>query len=181
MGWTKPIPRRPAIRLRIALGCCLGLAHLVGVAGPARADHGVCTIEGAGQITGTDGDDVICGSSGADWIYAGAGNDVIIASGWTDQVYGEAGNDELDFSHQSTAVRIIFGQASSEGRTSYDGIEKIRATPFNDVIRGYGDVAETILGLGGDDSIDGGPGNDHLEGGLGVDTLNYQSEWDAPD
>ena len=54
-----------------------------------------CTITGAGDILGTEGDDVICGSAGPDRISGGGGDDVIFGLGGADLLSGGEGNDRL--------------------------------------------------------------------------------------
>lgn len=55
----------------------------------------LCTIYGAGDIPGTEGDDIICGSDGADRIFGGGGNDRILGLGGNDQINGGPGNDTM--------------------------------------------------------------------------------------
>lgn len=55
----------------------------------------LCTIYGAGDIQGTEGDDIICGSPGVDRINGGGGNDRILGLGGDDQILGGGGNDQL--------------------------------------------------------------------------------------
>jgi Ca2+-binding RTX toxin-like protein len=55
----------------------------------------VCTITGAGDVQGTDGDDIICGSAGPDRIAGNGGNDQILGFGGDDQLIGGEGNDIL--------------------------------------------------------------------------------------
>ena len=54
-----------------------------------------CTITGAGDIAGTEGDDVICGSPGPDRISGAGGDDVIFGFGGADLLSGGDGNDRL--------------------------------------------------------------------------------------
>jgi uncharacterized repeat protein (TIGR01451 family) len=91
-----------------------------------------CTITGAGDITGTPGDDVICGSAGADRIAGLGGNDLIFGFGGDDQISGGEGND------------TIYGDSGSDQLVGGNG---------NDMLMGGG---------GGIDRLTGGPGDDTL-------------------
>ena len=60
-----------------------------------QAPEETCSIIGAGDIRGTEDDDVICGSAGPDRITGGGGNDQIHGFGGDDQLIGGEGNDIL--------------------------------------------------------------------------------------
>ncbi|HWI05338.1 MAG TPA: hypothetical protein VNT52_16155, partial [Acidimicrobiales bacterium] len=62
--------------------------NLANNTGSASTTIVTCTITGAGDILGTEGDDVICGSEGPDRIFGGGGNDVIFGLGGGDQLSG---------------------------------------------------------------------------------------------
>ncbi|MDQ4071227.1 MAG: hypothetical protein M3203_17420 [Actinomycetota bacterium] len=55
----------------------------------------LCTIYGAGDIQGTEGDDIICGSEGPDRIAGLGGNDIIYGFGGNDQIAAGDGNDRV--------------------------------------------------------------------------------------
>ncbi len=83
----------------------------------------------AGNIQGTDDDDVICGNDGNneiraeggdDVVYAGAGNDKLIGGDGDDTLYGEDGQDHFYLGREPGANKFIGG----EGRdTIYCEIE----------------------------------------------------------
>ena len=91
-----------------------------------------CTISGAGDIRGTEGDDVICGSAGADRIAALGGNDLIFGFGGDDQISGGAGND------------VLLGGEGSDMLTGGDG---------NDQLTGGGGGVDRLSGGAGDDIL----------------------------
>ena len=55
----------------------------------------LCTIYGAGDILGTEGNDIICGSEGADRISGQGGDDIIYGFGGDDQLHGGDGADRM--------------------------------------------------------------------------------------
>ncbi|MGH9224818.1 MAG: DPP IV N-terminal domain-containing protein [Acidimicrobiales bacterium] len=98
----------------------------------------LCTIYGAGNITGTPGNDVICGSEGSDAIAGGGGNDVILGLGGADRVSGDGGNDR------------VFGGFGDDQVVGGDG---------DDIVSG-GPGTDSVIGNAGTDHGDGGYGTD---------------------
>lgn len=118
----------------------------IALAAAAPAQQELCfgaapTITGAGEINGTDGDDVIMGSDGNDRIRAHAGNDKVCSGGGADRIGGGPGNDE------------IAGGA---------GNDDIHSGAGDDVIRG-GEGDDAFHCGTGDDVADGGPGRNTAE------------------
>ncbi len=77
-----------------------------------------CTVSGAGDITGTAGNDVICGSPGPDRITGLGGNDVIFGFGGDDQLVGGPGTDMLlggDGDDRLTALDAAGGDVANGG------------------------------------------------------------------
>jgi Ca2+-binding RTX toxin-like protein len=177
-------------RIRISV---VALALLAAVAGallaPAHgtlaAHEGLCFTEyqnivagtssynlivGAGQIDGTNGNDLIIGSAGADQIDGSNGDDLICGRGGADFVSGRNGNDRL------------LGDVC-------DGCEAIpgagpNGMPGNDSVEGRnGD--DTLWGDEGNDNLAGGNGNDRFFGGNPggdvdeIDTCNGESGTDT--
>ena len=108
-----------------------------------------CTITGAGDITGTDGDDVICGSAGPDRIAGLGGNDTILGLGGDDMVSGGEGND------------VLHGGTGSDRLTGGNG---------NDQIFGGGGGVDRLSGDAGDDYLNtvDGSADDFAVGGVHV-------------
>lgn len=110
-----------------------------------------CTITGAGDITGTPGNDVICGSPGPDRIAGLGGNDTIFGFGGDDQLSGGDGNDTL------------WGGLGSDTLAGGAG---------NDTLYGGGGGVDRLSGGAGDDylnTVDGSAddvlvGNEHIAG-----------------
>jgi len=106
-----------------------------------------CTISGAGDITGTEGDDVICGSDGNDRIAALGGNDVVYAGRGDDQVAAGGGRD------------IVFGGP---------GVDRIDAGDGDDTV--FGDQGTDFIFAGaGNDIASGSEDGDQVVGGNGAD------------
>jgi Ca2+-binding RTX toxin-like protein len=82
----------------------------------------LCTIYGAGDIQGTEGNDIICGSEGSDRIAGLGGNDVIYGFGGDDQISAGAGEDRS------------FGGLGSDLVTGGIGLDFSSAGPGNDRI-----------------------------------------------
>lgn len=140
----------------------LGLSLLIGTERGTLAAVDPCedparppTITGAGNITGTSGDDVIYGSDGPDTIDGGSGNDLICAFGGDDDLSGGSGNDEL------------FGGLGADVGSGGSG---------NDVVAGNGTV---IVDESSSDAVDGGSGDDFLSAFGGVPLLNGGSGNDS--
>jgi len=110
-----------------------------------------CTITGAGDITGTAGDDVICGSEGNDRIAGLGGNDIIFGFGGDDQLSGGDGND------------ILLGGAGSDSLVGGAG---------NDRLYGGGGGVDRLSGGLGDDYLNtvDGTADDQMSGSEGTDT-----------
>jgi Ca2+-binding RTX toxin-like protein len=119
----------------------------------------------ADVVTGFGGDDVIDGGEGANGALSGGdGNDIISPGSVTDPVDAGAGQDLLSFAELTSGVSVDL-----EGT----GAEHLDGTRFDDVLRGD-DGPNRILGLAGNDQIDGRGGADDLGGGPGDDTLQIR-------
>ncbi|WP_425373412.1 calcium-binding protein, partial [Microvirga flavescens] len=153
--------------------------------------------EGNDTIDGQEGDDVIYGDGGDDLLIGGSGNDVLNGGTGNDQLVGGSGNDiyyiddvgdviveTTDESGGIDTAYILFD--ASKGFTSYDlndtvGVEFLIIDP-NSTIGGSvsgNNLANTIIGSGFDDTLDGGGvtngGQDSLAGGAGDDTYIVSS------
>jgi VCBS repeat-containing protein len=121
----------------------------------------------ASAIYGTSNGETITGTSGSDWIYAGPGNDTINAG---------AGADTLSYVYATGGVTVNYSTGANgtvtgaDGTDTFNAVESIYGTRFNDVFNGSGS-ANTLFGGAGNDEIDGKAGNDTLQGGDGNDTI----------
>jgi Tol biopolymer transport system component len=117
-----------------------------------------CTITGAGDITGTEGDDVICGSDGNDRIAALGGNDVIYAGRGDDQVSAAGGRD------------TVFGGP---------GVDRIVGGDGDDIL--FGDQDGDFISAGaGNDVASGSEASDQVVGGDGGDECYGEALFQCP-
>ncbi|MDQ2089965.1 CARDB domain-containing protein [Marimonas arenosa] len=141
------------------------------------------TLDEPSLITGTDGADTLTGSSGPDVINALAGDDLIFVSAGPDHVDGGDGFDTADFSGLSSGVTLINDPYTAPGDVlmldpatgglaqSFDNIEAIIGTDFNDTISLRNTGVHTVNLGAGDDIAEGSAGNDTMLGGDGFDWL----------
>ena len=136
---------------------------------------------GVNLIQGGDGHDVIRGGGGNDTIEGGGGDDFLRGDDGDDLIRGGDGFDRVGFASSAVGVTvnltIVGAQATGQGSDTFDGIEHVSGTQFNDVITGNsGDNwlwgGSNGAGVTGNDVINGGGGNDLIEVGAGTHTLN---------
>jgi Ca2+-binding RTX toxin-like protein len=130
---------------------------------------GLCSqpgaMRGAGQITGTPGDDVICGSPGSDDIDGRGGDDTILGNAGSDTIAGGAGADTVQGGRGADTVG---GQAGNDDLDGGRGRDAVRGGDGDDVVRGS-DGNDTLNGGAGADLLKGGAGFDVCDGGEDVD------------
>lgn len=135
---------------------------------------------GHDKIYGRGGDDLICAGSGNDLVVGGGGDDLILGGAGEDKLVGGKGFDFFDGgggddridggknfwnavfyigAPQGVNVNLSKGRASGWGADSLSGINVVVGSAHNDVIRGDAKM-NLIIGLEGDDTINGGWGND---------------------
>ena len=139
--------------------------------------------DGNDTINGGDGVDTIFGQDGDDIMTGGDGNDFFFGGAGADSHNGGNGIDTVSYLASSSGVTVNLNagpQAGDAAGDSFNSIERIFGTGFDDVIIGGGDN-ETFLGNGGDDYLAGGGGNDSLNGGAGVDSFGYDGITDGAD
>jgi len=136
-------------------------------------------------ITGKAGSDSLDGGSGVDTLKGGLGNDTYIVDVTTDKIIElvEQGVDKVittvSYTLASNVENLIFAEAtvSSSGKTiaAISG----KGNVLDNVIVGN-ELANTLSGLAGDDTIDGGFGfkGDVLIGGAGNDTYYINNRLD---
>jgi Ca2+-binding RTX toxin-like protein len=136
------------------------------------------------NLTGTDFADTLIGDGAVNILTGGLGNDVLEGLGGGDSFVGGAGTDTVSYAH-STAVAGVGVVASLTGGLSgvivtndavgdsYDSIENMIGTAFNDTL--IGNSANNVLtGGDGNDVLEGMDGADTLIGGAGVNTASYE-------
>jgi Ca2+-binding RTX toxin-like protein len=143
------------------------------------------TGEDAGGVTGTDGVnttftdiDMIAGTRFADVFNGGAGNEDFDGGEGGDAFHGGIGTDRVSFAldvfggaNSGVSVDLLNGtMVDGFGDTdTFDGIENVAGTEFADTLLGDGND-NVLEGLAGNDTLDGRGGADTLIGGDGDDT-----------
>lgn len=127
-------------------------------------------------INGLTGNDVLNGNSGNDILNGGQGNDVLNGGVGTDTTsYAGAAQGGVSVDLRFDGRDVGGGQ----GRDTFDSIENLIGTSFDDRLSGDagdnelfgGDGNDVLRGQNGTDLLDGGAGDDNLRTGSGDDTL----------
>ncbi|QRF68904.1 VCBS domain-containing protein [Ponticoccus alexandrii] len=148
-------------------------------------------------VTGQDNDDLVNGTENADTLSGGIGddtlmglqgNDVLIGGSGADALMGGEGSDTASYTTSAGFVNVSLSTGFAGGGSgshaigdTYNSIENLTGSGFNDILNGDGganvlsgmDGNDTLRGRGGDDVLIGGRGADVLEGGAGSDTADY--------
>ena len=135
------------------------------------------------ELHGTELDDVIEGTSASQIIHGYLGDDIILGQAGADDMRGGGGIDAADYQDAQIGLEASLADPSSNtgdaAGDTYDSIESLLGTPYEDILRGDANDNEIrgrggndiIEGGDGDDSLQGNDGNDRLDGGLGDDAL----------
>ena len=116
-------------------------------------------------LTGTDAADVLNGGGGADRMTGGAGNDGYVVNHAGDLVV-EAADGGIDTVRSGTHTTLA------------DNVETLILLGKGS-LRGAGnDLANTIIGNGGNNVLNGGDGDDRLTGGAGADRFLFDTALD---
>jgi Ca2+-binding RTX toxin-like protein len=127
------------------------------------------TYDGIENLTGSIFGDFFIGDNGVNRLDGGAGGDVLVGSVGADHLIGGGGSDTASYEDNWGAVsaNLSVGQGfgnAAQGDT-YDGIENLRGSIFNDFL--IGDAGANVLA--------GGRGNDGLVGGAGADMFLFDA------
>ncbi|MFO7606039.1 MAG: hypothetical protein R6W72_07055, partial [Desulfurivibrionaceae bacterium] len=134
-------------------------------------------IGGSGNDTlyGGAGNDTLYGGAGNDNLYGGAGDDILIGGPGADALIGGEGSDTASYVNAGSRVfASLFDEEFRLGEAigdTYDSIENLTGSDYNDYL--YGDARSNILigGLG-NDYLDGGGGDDFIYANQGRDTVS---------
>ncbi|MEQ3745087.1 MAG: calcium-binding protein [Henriciella sp.] len=146
---------------------------------------------GADTLYGLGGDDVLRGGDGNDKLFGGddddtleggAGNDKLDGGAGADMLIGGDGLDTARYADASMGVSVNLntgGYGGDAAGDTYDSIEKVGGSAFDDIIVGNADDnillgqagEDDLIGKAGDDTIKGGDGDDYIRGGFGDDIL----------
>ena len=184
------------------------------VAGEGEYDNKLWGLGGNDELSGGGGQDMLNGGMGDDELDGGDDNDTLMGGQGADELTGGDGMDTASYMGSMAGVTVRLhtykaagGDAEGDtfaGSTTYKhmtlneddemvetessaaDIEHLTGSDNDDILAGDG-RANTIMGMGGDDKIYGGPGgdadtngdmlhggdgNDMIFGGAGADTLN---------
>jgi Ca2+-binding RTX toxin-like protein len=123
-----------------------------------------------------DGNDTANGGTGSDTLDGGAGNDILTGGSGGDALSGGDGNDTASYGDAGSGVNASLGASGQNtgdaAGDSYDSIENLTGSNYNDVLAGD-DNNNTLDGGDGDDILIGGGGGDTLIGGRGNNTASY--------
>jgi VCBS repeat-containing protein len=155
------------------------------------------TVDAGVSITGTSADNVINGKDGNDYLNGGLGNDSLIGglgndildgavdTTGLDTFAGGAGDDSYGVYNSATTITENVGEGNDTAWTAVnytlaDNVENLyvvgaltgTGNSGDNLIVGFGEDNQTLLGLGGNDVIYGGNGADYLVGGTGNDYVD---------
>jgi Ca2+-binding RTX toxin-like protein len=167
----------------------VGVENLTGTAYADWVEGGAA----ANVFDGGAGNDMLLGHDGSDTLIGGDGDDQLVGGRGGDDLRGGNGSDwavynlnELSYDDPGGPVRISLSDPSSNtwwaAGDTYDSIENIGGSPFDDIITGDNNNniirddagSNTFYGLGGMDTFVGNPhAGDRFYGGDQADTVDY--------
>ncbi|WP_230530026.1 calcium-binding protein [Microvirga roseola] len=139
------------------------------------ADDADDVLDGKGgndDLSGRGGNDLLSGREGDDTLYGGDHLDTLSGGAGADLLDGGNGFDFASYAAATGGVTVsLLNPALNGGEAvgdTYDSIQGIIGSTFNDVLVGSHDVNH-LIGGGGHDTLDGRAGTDTLEEGTGND------------
>ena len=159
----------------------LGLGVTASVTGRGPDTYvNIENLEGSSQgdrLLGDDNTNVLTGLEGNDVLTGHGGDDVLIGGQGEDQLKGGEGFDTASYGDHEAGVSANLLTGENSDNDSYDSIENLSGSRFNDVLTGDNN-ANAISGQAGDDQLSGQGGNDTLIGGAGADRLDGGQDTD---
>jgi len=129
--------------------------------------------EGKDTLTGGAGVDTLDGGFGIDTLIGGDDSDVYFMDNTEDTIIETADGGELDQVNATVSFNLSSAQnveaLELSGANAIDGTGDDSANIIQE--KEGGKVANSLNGMGGDDTLDGAGGDDELEGGDGNDIL----------
>jgi len=137
---------------------------------------------GNDTLNGGDGDDFLKGSGGNDILNGDADDDLLKGGGGADNINGGSGFDTVSYAGSlAVIVNLATGTGTGGGAQgdTLTSIERLIGSDFDDTLIGDGgdntlnggSGNDYLLDLsGGDDILNGGTGNDQLQGSGGADS-----------
>jgi Ca2+-binding RTX toxin-like protein len=160
-------------------GVTVNLATGIGSGGEAQGDQliSVENITGSSfgdALSGNDGVNRLVGLDGNDTLSGGAGNDILLGGMGADTLIGGLGDqDAASYQVASAGVIVNLATGGTGGEATddtYNGIEYVYGSDFNDQISGDAAI-NRLTGGAGHDYLNGAGGNDYLLGETGNDTM----------
>jgi Ca2+-binding RTX toxin-like protein len=144
------------------------------IAGAQNTGHGMDTLTGIEDLTGTNSNDVLIGDDGNNFLAGLAGDDILNGGNGDDTLSGGAGVDTASYADATQGVTVSLAvttaQDTGQGLDTLTAMENLTGSAFND--RLTGDALGNVLAGGlGDDVLDGGAGHDFAsfaQAGAGV-------------
>jgi Ca2+-binding RTX toxin-like protein len=138
--------------------------------------------DGNDTLNGDDDNDTLFGNNDIDTLNGGAGNDILVGGLNADELNGGPGTDTASYQEaisvggNGVTVFLTAPNFNSNEATgdSYNSIENLTGSDFNDFLRGDdngntltgGDGIDSLFGIGGNDVLFGDDGNgDHRRSG----------------
>ncbi len=131
-------------------------------------DDGLYGGSGDDTLKGNDGDDVLSGDTGADHLEGGSGDDQYGIDDIGDVVVEAAGGGYDTIEIAALDFTLASGVEIEALKTVANGDFDLTGNQFGQYL--FGDASNNkLMGLGGDDTLDGGQNVDYMEGGDGDD------------
>jgi Ca2+-binding RTX toxin-like protein len=160
----------------VQVGATVNL-NLQGVA--QDTGHGMDTLTGIENVSGTAYDDTLIGDGNNNWIWGEGGSDYLQGGGGNDLVETDTGNSLLDGGTGNDTAAFVGSDSFTSGvnvSLALQGSYHTVAAGSNIALINFENLSgslhdDTLSGDGGDNILAGNTGNDTLNGGAGSDTL----------
>jgi len=141
--------------------------------------HGMDTLIGIENVSGTAYADTLTGNGGDNWIWGEGGNDTLSGGGGNDLVETDTGNSTLDGGTGNDTAAFQGSDSFTTGvavSLALQGSAQTVATGSSMTLTNFENLSgslhdDNLTGDGNDNIIAGNTGNDTLLGGAGNDTL----------
>ncbi|QRF68045.1 beta strand repeat-containing protein [Ponticoccus alexandrii] len=149
-----------------------------GFAGGGAGSHAIGdSFIGIEHLAGSAFGDRLKGDAGANRLSGDAGDDTLLGSGGADTLDGGNNSDTVDYGASDAAVRVVWDELTLAWNTAGGGAGNFAD---GDVLLGIENLAgsrfaDTLVGDGSDNVLEGRLGADVLDGAGGTDTALYAS------